>query len=81
MTSSSAHGLKHTCAECACRFFDLNKTPPTCPKCKCVVVPVVVKKYVRPGRRNTENSGAAIPAPVATALAVTKPTKPVKLKR
>ncbi len=26
-------GRKHTCKSCEARFFDLNKTPPVCPKC------------------------------------------------
>lgn len=26
-------GLKVTCTSCACRFFDLNRTPILCPKC------------------------------------------------
>lgn len=27
-------GTKCTCAGCAERFYDLNRLPPTCPKCK-----------------------------------------------
>ena len=26
-------GAKHTCAACAERFYDLNKSPAVCPKC------------------------------------------------
>jgi len=26
-------GSKHQCQSCGTRFFDLNKTPATCPKC------------------------------------------------
>lgn len=26
-------GLKRTCVDCDARFYDLNHTPPTCPKC------------------------------------------------
>ena len=31
-------GEKHICPECGSRFYDLGKLPPTCPKCKTVVV-------------------------------------------
>lgn len=29
-------GNKHQCQQCGIRFFDLNKTPITCPKCGAV---------------------------------------------
>ena len=34
-------GQKHHCWACGTRFYDLNQTPATCPKCKTVsLVPV-----------------------------------------
>ncbi|CAO5680985.1 MAG: hypothetical protein HEEMFOPI_01539 [Holosporales bacterium] len=30
-------GLKRACPVCASRFYDLNKKPPTCPKCGATV--------------------------------------------
>ncbi len=26
-------GIKHTCQNCGTRFYDLDRTPPACPKC------------------------------------------------
>ena len=26
-------GKKQVCVECGCKFYDLEKTPPVCPKC------------------------------------------------
>src|SRR5262245_44766793 len=38
-------GTKRLCAGCGAKFYDLNKTPPTCPSCGTVfeVVPVVTR--------------------------------------
>ena len=27
------YGRKHTCPECACKYYDLKKKTSTCPKC------------------------------------------------
>ena len=27
------YGLKHICSVCGCKFYDLNRTNPVCPKC------------------------------------------------
>ena len=31
--ATSALGMKHICAQCGARYYDLNKSPATCPKC------------------------------------------------
>jgi len=31
-------GHKHTCSNCEARFFDLGKSPATCPKCETVQI-------------------------------------------
>ena len=58
MTAIVTHGrgIKHTCASCETRFFDLNKQPAICPKCG-QKVSVAVKTPVRP-RRNTRDNAA-----------------------
>ena len=33
-------GQKHFCTNCGAKFYDLTKSPPTCPKCETVVEPV-----------------------------------------
>ena len=30
-------GQKHFCTNCGAKFYDLTRTPPTCPKCETVV--------------------------------------------
>ena len=30
-------GTKHTCESCGAKFYDMKKTPPTCPSCGAVV--------------------------------------------
>jgi uncharacterized protein (TIGR02300 family) len=45
-------GSKRLCASCGAKFYDLNKSPITCPKCGTpleVVVPVATRP--RPGQR------------------------------
>lgn len=29
----SKYGLKYSCSVCGCKFYDLNRTNPLCPKC------------------------------------------------
>ena len=42
-------GAKCTCASCAQRFYDLNRSPAVCPKCG-TPQPPVVARAVRPAR-------------------------------
>ena len=44
-------GTKRTCASCAERFYDLNRSPAVCPKCAAIQPPVVVRA-LRPARTN-----------------------------
>lgn len=46
MLANPALGAKHTCASCCVRFYDLNKRPVSCPKCRHIQVPVK-KRAVR----------------------------------
>ena len=40
-------GTKCTCASCAERFYDLNRSPAVCPKCGATQPPVSVRRPVR----------------------------------
>ena len=33
MRDVSKYGLKHTCYQCGCKFYDLNRPRVVCPKC------------------------------------------------
>ncbi len=56
-------GDKHLCDGCGAKFYDMKKTPPTCPACG-AVAEVETKRKVR----------TATPAPAAKkTAAVTKP--------
>jgi uncharacterized protein (TIGR02300 family) len=45
-------GIKRLCASCVAKFYDLNKTPITCPKCGAIfeVVSPATPTRPRPGR-------------------------------
>ena len=59
-------GTKRLCAECGAKYYDLNKTPITCPKCgapfkvvattrkRCEQRPVVTQPEVEPEEALTE---------------------------
>jgi uncharacterized protein (TIGR02300 family) len=41
-------GTKRICSECGTRYYDMRKTPPSCPKCGTVFEAVSVKAKRRP---------------------------------
>jgi uncharacterized protein (TIGR02300 family) len=45
-------GTKRLCANCSAKFYDLNKTPITCPKCHTVmeIAPVTTRPRPEPAR-------------------------------
>src|SRR5476649_2126768 len=51
-------GTKRQCLNCGAKFYDFNRTPPTCPKCKREVAPVAA-----PARPDETAQDAAPPAP------------------
>ncbi len=55
-------GTKRVCQSCATRFYDLMRTPCTCPKCGAAVETEVVFK---PRRQSASDRAAAKLAPVA----------------
>ena len=55
-------GTKRVCQSCGTRFYDLMRTPCTCPKCGSAVETEVVFK---PRRQSAEARAAAKVAPVA----------------
>ena len=52
-------GTKRTCVGCAVRFYDLSRSPPTCPKCSAVQPPDVVRP--RYGGRNPSPGSRGAP--------------------
>lgn len=60
-------GTKRTCVGCAAHFYDLTRTPPTCPKCG-VAQPPEAPRARYAGRGNVPPGGRRAPwqaAPVA----------------
>jgi uncharacterized protein (TIGR02300 family) len=44
-------GIKRLCVSCGAKFYDLNTTPITCPKCETVLEVVQVAKRLHPDQR------------------------------
>ena len=63
-------GQKHLCTNCGVKFYDLTRTPPTCPECETVVEPVV-------RARPTRSAAKPKPKPVETKPAATEETAPL----
>ncbi len=58
-------GTKRLCANCSAKFYDLNKTPITCPKCHTVMELAAVTSRPRPEpARPAAAAAAAAAAPV-----------------
>jgi uncharacterized protein (TIGR02300 family) len=55
-----AWGSKRQCQECGARFYDLNKNPIVCPKCRKVFEPEAVKP---PRRGRPQPAAPKKPAP------------------
>lgn len=52
-------GQKRTCTSCGCRFYDLTRSPITCPKCGATVEPEMPFK-VRRSSVPTEKAAARV---------------------
>lgn len=79
MTIIPDRGARHTCANVACaiRFFDLNKKPAACPRCKQKVAVVV-----RAARRSRRKAGdTAVQNPQALSKVIVTETAPKRAKR
>ena len=63
-------GMKLTCESCGARFYDLGKTPGTCPKCGAANARPVIFKASRRPAEDREKAAAA-------AAAAAKAAKPV----
>lgn len=61
-------GQKHICTNCGARFYDLMRTPPTCPSCE-----TVVEAVERP--RPTRSAAKAKPKPVKAEVAPAEESK------
>lgn len=53
-------GVKHVCASCHCRFYDLNRDPVICPKCATPFDPDILFK-TRKGRSSQPVSEKVVP--------------------
>lgn len=51
-------GVKRTCQSCSSRFYDLQRSPITCPKCGSIFEPLTATKR---GRRSAVDTAKAIP--------------------
>jgi uncharacterized protein (TIGR02300 family) len=49
--NTSDRGLKHTCPECAIKYYDLKKTVVVCPKCGAKPATARVLKSARPAKK------------------------------
>ena len=64
-----AWGSKRQCQECGARFYDLNKDPIVCPKCRKVFEPEAAK----PSRRGRPAPAPKKPAPAEVAPEAAEP--------
>ena len=72
MVTNLSWGTKRTCPNCSAHFYDLNKLPAVCPKCKREFDPaVVVRAKRKPPRREAPESKKDNLTP--TVLAAKKP--------
>lgn len=58
-------GQKRTCNSCGCRFYDMSRSPITCPKCGGTVEPDMPFKVRRGSAAPVEAKVAAAPALVS----------------
>lgn len=52
-------GQKRTCNSCSCRFYDMSRSPITCPKCGSTVEPEMPFKVRRSSAAQAEAKAAA----------------------
>ncbi len=64
--SKPARGTKRVCPSCGARFYDLNRTPITCPACQ-----AAYQLPATPSRRSSERAQA--PGPRKVEVVVPKP--------
>ncbi|MBC7906368.1 MAG: TIGR02300 family protein [Rhodospirillaceae bacterium] len=63
-------GQKRTCTSCTCRFYDMHRSPITCPKCGGTVEPELPFKVRRGGSVPAESKAAAAALKAKEAVAV-----------
>jgi uncharacterized protein (TIGR02300 family) len=78
MSPAPVRGIKYQCADCATRFYDLNKQPAACPKCG-KKVPAAAKAPARRARR-IDDSSTTTPANELTAHLVVSQEPKAKAK-
>ncbi len=72
-------GTKRLCGNCAAKFYDLNKTPITCPKCHTVMEIAAAPTRPRP-EPAAARAAAAAPAKVETVVPETQDAEFVSLE-
>ena len=71
-------GTKRLCANCAAKFYDLHKTPITCPKCHTVME--IVATPTRPRPEPARAAAAVVPAKVEAVVPETPDAEFVSLE-
>jgi uncharacterized protein (TIGR02300 family) len=71
-------GTKRLCANCAAKFYDLNKTPITCPKCHTVME--IAAAPTRPRPEPARAAAAVAPAKVEAVVPETPDAEFVSLE-
>ena len=71
-------GTKRLCANCSVKFYDLNKTPITCPKCHTVME--IVTAPTRPRPEPAAARAAAVPVKEETLVPETQDAEFVSLE-
>ena len=62
-------GAKHTCQNCAVKYYDLQRSPIVCPKCKTAFNPDALLRSRRSKPAAPEKAPAAVPAVAQAAVA------------
>ena len=65
-------GMKRTCQSCGVRYYDLRRSPITCPSCGAVFTPEQM-----PRRRSSAPAVAPVPVPIPTVLEEVEVIAPV----
>jgi hypothetical protein len=59
--NASERGLKHLCADCGCKYYDLGKTAAACPKCGGQPAPVKLVRSGRPVKKSSRSTFGQYP--------------------
>lgn len=54
--TNAQRGAKHTCSDCACKYYDLGKSGAACPKCGGAAIEKKLQSSGRPVRKSSRRS-------------------------